>query len=88
LDEVTTLCGPGELIDVVATERGVCINPRRRDLVDAMAGSRVPLLDIHDLKREVERICGGAPARPAFGEQVVAAIQWVDGTTIDSVRAT
>ncbi len=88
LDEVTTLCGPGEVIDVVATERGVCINPRRRDLLDAMAGSSVPVLDIHDLKREVERICGGAPARPAFGDQVVAAIQWVDGTTIDSVRVT
>jgi citrate lyase subunit alpha/citrate CoA-transferase len=87
LDEVTTLCGPGEIIDVIATERGVCINPRRTDLVDAMAGSKVPVLDIHDLKREVERICGGAPARPRLGEQIVAAIQWVDGTTIDSVRS-
>jgi citrate lyase subunit alpha/citrate CoA-transferase len=87
LDEVTTLCGPGEIIDVIATERGVCINPRRTDLVDAMAGSKVPVLEIHDLKREVERICGGAPARPRLGEQIVAAIQWVDGTTIDSVRS-
>ncbi len=38
VDEVTTLCGPGELIDVVVTERGIAINPRRQDLLDAVAG--------------------------------------------------
>ena len=34
VDEVTTLTGPGELIDVVVTERGIAINPRRQDLLD------------------------------------------------------
>ena len=29
VDEVTSLTGPGELIDVVITERGIAINPRR-----------------------------------------------------------
>jgi len=33
VDEVTTLTGPGELIDVVVTERGIAINPRRADLL-------------------------------------------------------
>ncbi len=87
LDEVTTLCGPGELIDVIATERGLCINPRREDLVEALHGSDLPLIDIAELKVEAERICGGPPAKPAQSEQVVAAIQWVDGTTIDCVHA-
>ncbi|MCK7540594.1 MAG: hypothetical protein MZV63_61750 [Marinilabiliales bacterium] len=27
VDRVTTLCGPGELIDVIITERGIAINP-------------------------------------------------------------
>lgn len=87
LDRVTTLCGPGELIDVVVTERGIAINPRRRDLVEALGDSDLPIVDLHDLKAEVERICGGAPERARAGERVVAAIQWVDGTTIDCVRA-
>ncbi len=39
VDEVTTLTGPGELIDVVVTERGIAINPRRQDLLDAVKGS-------------------------------------------------
>ncbi len=38
VDEVTTLTGPGELIDVVVTERGIAINPRRGDLLDARQG--------------------------------------------------
>lgn len=87
LDRVTTLCGPGELIDVIATERGLCINPRRQDLIEAARDSRVPVVEIHDLKKEIDEICGGPPAPPRTQDQVVAAIQWVDGSTIDCVRA-
>ena len=50
VDEVTTLCGPGELIDVVVTERGIAINPLRQDLLDAVAGSDLPIRPIEDLK--------------------------------------
>jgi citrate lyase subunit alpha/citrate CoA-transferase len=86
VDEVTTLCGPGELIDVIVTERGIAINPLRKDLLDAVKGSDLPIRDIHDIKADVERICGGAPQKPRFEDKVVAAIKWVDGTVIDSVR--
>ncbi len=86
VDEVTTLCGPGELIDVIVTERGIAINPLRKDLLDAVKGSDLPIRDIRDIKADVERICGGAPQKPRFEDKVVAAIKWVDGTVIDSVR--
>jgi citrate lyase subunit alpha/citrate CoA-transferase len=86
LDDVTTLCGPGELIDVIVTERGIAVNPLRDDLLKALSGTRLPLKPIEDIKSEVERICGGAPARPRSGEKRVAAIKWVDGTVIDCVR--
>lgn len=86
VDEVTTLCGPGELIDVIVTERGIAINPLRTDLIDKLKGSSLPLADIHDLKAEVEDICGGKPQSPRLGEKVIAAIKWVDGTIIDCVK--
>jgi citrate lyase subunit alpha/citrate CoA-transferase len=85
VDEVTTLCGPGELIDVVATERGIAINPRRQDLLDAVKGSKLPIRPIEDIKREVERICGGKPQRPKRGQRPVAIVKWVDGTVLDTV---
>ena len=86
VERVTTLCGPGELIDVVVTERGIAINPRRTDLIDAVKGSDLPIRPIEEIKAEVEAICGGAPAPPKLGEKIVAAIKWVDGTVIDCVR--
>jgi citrate lyase subunit alpha/citrate CoA-transferase len=85
VDQVTTLCGPGELIDVIITERGIAINPRRQDLIDSVRGKGLPLVTIEELKDTAEKICG-RPEKAAFDEKVVAAIKWVDGTVIDVVR--
>src|ERR1700688_1132570 len=85
VDQVTTLCGPGELIDVVVTERGIAINPRRQDLLDAVKDSKLPIRPLQGIKAEVERICGGRPQRPTHGDRPVAIVKWVDGTVLDSV---
>ncbi len=85
LDEVTTLCGPGELIDVIVTERGIAINPLRTDLIEKMKNSALPLKTIQELKAEAEKICG-VPEKPKFSDEIVAVVKWVDGTVIDSVR--
>jgi citrate lyase subunit alpha/citrate CoA-transferase len=86
VDRVTTLVGPGELIDVVVTERGLAIHPQREDLRAALRGSHLPIRDIREMKAEVERLCGGPPEPPALAEDFVAAVHWVDGTVIDAVR--
>ncbi len=86
VDNVTTLCGPGELIDVVVTEKGIAINPRRKDLRKALKNSDLPIRSIEEIKKDVERICGGAPFPSKVDKKhVVAAIQFVDGTIIDVV---
>ncbi|MCF8307396.1 MAG: citrate lyase subunit alpha [Bacteroidales bacterium] len=84
-DEVTTICGPGELIDVIVTERGIAINPRRTDLIEKLKDSPLPIKSIEELKDEAERICG-KPAKPELDDEIIAAIKWVDGTVIDAVR--
>jgi citrate lyase subunit alpha/citrate CoA-transferase len=85
VDEVTTLTGPGELIDVIATERGIAINPRRADLQEALKGSGLPIRPIEEIQHEVERLCGGKPRKPELTDEPVAVIKWVDGTVIDTV---
>ncbi len=85
MDEVTTLCGPGELIDVIVTERGIAINPLRTDLIEKAKHSGLPIRTIQELKDEAELICG-KPEKPTFSDHIVAAIKWVDGTVIDVVR--
>jgi citrate lyase subunit alpha/citrate CoA-transferase len=86
VDEVTTLVGPGELIDVIVTERGIAINPKRKDLLKAVKNSSLPIRPIEEIYEEVNQICGGKPAKPKLNKKkVVAIIKWVDGTVIDSV---
>jgi citrate lyase subunit alpha/citrate CoA-transferase len=85
VDRVTTLTGPGELIDVVVCERGIAINPRRKDLQTAVEGSGLPIRPIEELKKEVEGILGGKPEIPTKSGDPVAVIKWVDGTVIDTV---
>jgi citrate lyase subunit alpha / citrate CoA-transferase len=85
VDEVTTLTGPGELIDVVATERGIAINPLRQDLIDTVKGKGLPIRSIEEIKVEVEKICGGKPAKPRLLDNPVAVVKWVDGTVLDTV---
>jgi citrate lyase subunit alpha/citrate CoA-transferase len=85
VDRVTTLCGPGELIDVIITERGIAINPLRQDLIDSVKGKGLPLVTIEELKETAEKICG-IPDKAMFDERVVAAIKWVDGTVLDAVH--
>ncbi|HEX2865609.1 MAG TPA: citrate lyase subunit alpha [Ignavibacteriales bacterium] len=86
VDEVTTLCGPGELIDVIITERGIAINPRRQDLLKAVEGTSLPIKPITEIRDEVFEICGGAPQKPKINnDKVVAVVKWVDGTALDSV---
>lgn len=83
-DKVTTLCGPGELIDVIVTERGIAINPLRQDLIEKLNGSELPIKTLEELKQEAEEICG-VPEPVMMSEDIVAAIKWVDGTVIDVV---
>jgi len=84
-DEVTTLCGPGELIDVIVTERGIAINPLRTDLIEKVKNSGLPIKTIQELKEEAEKICG-KPDKANLDKEIIAVIKWVDGTLIDSVR--
>ncbi|MBT8387033.1 MAG: citrate lyase subunit alpha, partial [Ignavibacteria bacterium] len=86
VDKVTTLVGPGELIDVIITERGIAINPKRKDLFNAVKNSGLPIKSIRTIKKEIDEICGGKPANPNIDKnEVVAIIKWVDGTVLDSV---
>ncbi|MBN1301093.1 MAG: citrate lyase subunit alpha [Melioribacteraceae bacterium] len=85
VDEVNTLVGPGQLIDVIITERGIAINPRRKDLLHKLKNSTLPVKSIKELYKEVIDICG-KPAKPKTDKKkIVAVIKWVDGTLLDSV---
>lgn len=85
-DELTTFCGPGSLVDVVVTERGIAINPLRQDLIEATSSSGLPFISLQELKAQSEAICGGPPETPTRDSEIVGLVTWVDGTIIDTIR--
>ncbi len=85
VDKVTTLVGPGDLIDVIVTERGIAINPKRTDLIKATKKSGLPIRKIEEIKEEVDDLVGAPLEKPKFTNEVVGVVKWVDGTIIDSI---
>ncbi len=85
VEEVMTVCAPSESIDVVITERGIAINPRRQDLIDRLQGSTLPIVPIEQLYQTALQICG-QPVNPERDlNHPVAIVKWVDGTVIDTI---
>jgi len=84
-ERVTTVSCPGEVVDVIVTERGIAVNPRRGDLAERARKAGLPLVSLGDLMAEVRGITG-VPDEPEFGDRVVAVVEWRDGTALDVVR--
>lgn len=83
--DVTTVTTPGESIDVVITDYGIAINPRRQDLIDAMKNVDLPFKTIEEL-RDIAFSIVGEPERVKFDDKVVGIIESRDGTVMDVVR--
>jgi len=84
---VTTIVTPGDSIDVVVTEYGIAINPRRSDLMAALQQiPGVPVLSIAELQALAQKKVG-QPQPLTFTEQTVALIEYRDGTIIDQIKA-
>ncbi|EFG86055.1 hypothetical protein CLCAR_4335, partial [Clostridium carboxidivorans P7] len=84
-DKVTTVTTPGESIDVVVTERGIAVNPIRKDLIEKLKAKNLPVMTIEELKDLAENMTG-KPSPIEFTDQVVAIVEYRDGTIIDVVR--
>ena len=83
--DVTTVTTPGEDVDVIITEYGIAINPKRQDLIEAMKGVKLPFTTIEEL-RDLAYSMVGEPDPVEFGDRVVGIIEARDGTIIDVVR--
>lgn len=86
-EKVTTITTPGESVDIVVTEVGIAINPKRQDLLEALQKVKLslPLRTIEELKEEAYALAG-VPEKIQFEDKVVALVEYRDGTIIDVVR--
>ena len=84
VDRVLTVTTPGESVDVLVTERGIAVNPRRKDLLEKVLAAGLPVKDISELKEEAEKLAG-VPGKIKTSDRIVAVVEYRDGTLIDAI---
>ncbi len=82
---VRTVCTPGNTVDVLVTERGIAVNPRRRKLPGLLKDSGLPVLSIDELINKVYALTG-EPEFPDEGERIAGVVEYRDGTILDCIR--
>lgn len=85
IDKVTTVVTPGSTVDVVVTDYGVVVNPTRTDLLERFEKAGIELVTMEKL-RELANFIVGEPKEIEFEDQVVAVVEYRDGSIIDVVR--
>ncbi len=78
VDRVRCITTPGLHIDVVVTDRGICVNPLRPELAADLRSAGLPVVDIRSL-------AGPALARPETG-RIVAHSEDPRGLVLDDIR--
>ena len=85
VDNVITTITPGDSIDVVVTDRGIAVNPKRTDLIERLSKTSIPMFTIEELKEKAYKLTG-KPKAIEFEDKVVAVVEYRDGSIIDVIR--
>jgi len=85
VDRVNTVITPGETVDVLVTDRGIAINPKRTDLIENLKGKGLPIVTIEEL-RDMALGIVGKPKPIEYKSKVVAVVEYRDGSIIDVIR--
>jgi len=84
VDHVNTIVTPGSTIDVVVTDQGVAVNPKRSDLRDLLGKAGIRLISIGELRDKALRIVG-EPSPIQYTDKVVGVVTYRDSSVIDLV---
>jgi len=82
VDRVTTVTTPGQSIDIVVTEAGIAVNPIRPELAERLRAAALPVTPIGALRGLAAEAATHRAEVPSM-EQIVALVEYRDGTIID-----
>jgi citrate lyase subunit alpha/citrate CoA-transferase len=85
VDRVGCITTPGSTVDVVVTEAGIAVNPRREDLARRLRDAGLDVRPIEALRAAAGPAPAPVHASPAG--RIVAVVEYRDGSVIDVVRA-
>ena len=83
-EKVTTVTTPGEDVDILVTERGIAVNPKRTDILEKLKNTTLPVMPIEKLLEKAYEITG-KPKKVEFSKAPIGVVVYRDGTAIDTI---
>ena len=83
-DRVDIITTPGSTIDILVTERGICVNPLRTDLIESFKEAKLEIVSIEELKKYSEHIMG-KPKEIEKTDRIIGLSEYRDGSIIDYI---
>lgn len=81
---IQVISTPGNSVDVIVTERGIAINPSRKDLITKLKHSNLKILTLDDLYKKAIEIAG-MPKLFKPKNRVIGLVRYRDGSILDSI---
>ena len=82
---IESLVTPGSTVDVVVTDYGVIVNPTRTDLIEKFTQAGIEMITMEEARAMATRLVG-TPKEIEFTDEVVAVVEYRDGSVIDTIR--
>ncbi|HHP0450014.1 TPA: citrate lyase subunit alpha [Vibrio harveyi] len=85
VEQVLNVVTPGQSIDVLVTDHGIAVNPRRPEVKERLLNAGLPVLDMEALVTRAQSLTGKAEPIE-YDDQVVGYVRYRDGSVIDVIR--
>jgi citrate lyase subunit alpha/citrate CoA-transferase len=81
---IQVISTPGQSIDAIVTERGIAINPNRKDLLDKLKKTQLKIITLNELYQKAIEIAG-MPELFKHKDRVIGLVRYRDGSILDSI---
>lgn len=82
---VGTIVTPGDTVDVLVTDQGVAVNPRRPDVKEKLQAAGMHVFPIEALQKKAEHLVG-IPDPLHYKDKIIGVVMYRDNTILDVIR--
>ncbi|MHA1966402.1 MAG: citrate lyase subunit alpha [Candidatus Hodarchaeales archaeon] len=83
IDSVTTVSSPGDCIDIVVTDGGIAVHPKRKKLKKRLQKAGLNVRSIEELKEEAMSLA--QPIDINLSDKITTLVEYRDGTHLDVI---
>ena len=85
VNHVGTVVTPGDTVDVLVTDQGIAVNPRRPEVREKLQAAALHVFSIEALQQKAQRLVG-IPEPLRYKDKIVGVVMYRDNTILDVIR--